>query len=223
MITPLSLETLLTRIRSKEPFTFTRWGDGEWRAVLGRTEGMNCDSHPFYPQMGRDLADVLKRRPEYLLGMQNLAMKLYGNSITGFLRAHGLSDLVWHDADVLHHGAMHGRLPEILDAVRTNDVLLIGPAHLHVLESKHLNVVHRIEVPSRTAYKALGKMVQAALAFLALRKSHTLVAVSASMPAEILIDRLYRQFGQDHTFIDFGSLWDPLAGIYSRRYMRKIT
>jgi hypothetical protein len=48
-----------------------------------------------------------------------------------------------------------------------------------------------------------------------------LISISASMPAEIMVDRLYHKYGHLHTIIDFGSLWDPLVGVRSRSYMRK--
>jgi len=47
-----------------------------------------------------------------------------------------------------------------------------------------------------------------------------LISLSASMPAEILLDWLYRDYGKKHTIIDFGSLWDQLVGVKSRSYMR---
>ena len=47
-----------------------------------------------------------------------------------------------------------------------------------------------------------------------------LISLSASMPAEILCDKLYDRIGKQHTIIDFGSLWDPLVGVNSRSYMK---
>jgi hypothetical protein len=47
-----------------------------------------------------------------------------------------------------------------------------------------------------------------------------LISLSASMPAELLCDALFKRFGNKHTIIDFGSVWDPLVGRLSRSYMR---
>ena len=42
---PLRLEDMLERIKDpSDSFTFSRWGDGEWRAVFGQyTKKRNCD------------------------------------------------------------------------------------------------------------------------------------------------------------------------------------
>ena len=108
MIETLKLSTALRQIKCwEDPFTFSRWGDGEWRAVLRQNKkgGQNCDGHKFFPKMGVDLAAVLIGRPQYMLGMQNFSMRIYGKSIQRFLERNNLTDLRWYTADVFHHGS----------------------------------------------------------------------------------------------------------------------
>jgi hypothetical protein len=63
-------------------------------------------------------------------------------------------------------------------------------------------------------------VIAEAARWLALRQAPTLVSISAGMSAELILDALYLRFGDAHSFVDFGSLWDPLVGVYSRKYMR---
>ena len=47
----MKFEELIEKIKNKEMFSFSRFGDGEMNAVFGK-EGMNCDSHRYFPDMG---------------------------------------------------------------------------------------------------------------------------------------------------------------------------
>lgn len=223
MIEPLKLGKILQDIQNPDfAFTFSRWGDGEWKALLKRHKNGagNCDHHTFFPAMGNELANVLKKKPQYMLGMQHLAMRIYGGPISVFLKTNDLEDLRWFESDVFHYGAIHGRLREIVEAVSKRKLLVVGPPHLKHLKNSRLKYWKFVEVPPRNCYLNLQEIYRHVVAATESQKDPLLISVSASMPAEILCDRLYDRFGQHHTIIDFGSLWDPLVGKLSRRYMK---
>ena len=223
MIEKLKLSTALRKIKcGEDPFTFSRWGDGEWRAVLRQNKkgGQNCDGHKFFPKMGVDLADVLIGRPKYMLGMQNFSMRIYGKSIQRFLERNNLTDLRWYTSDVFHHGAIYDGMQDILDAVNTRKVLIVGPPHMKKLRKNGLKYWGFVEVPPKNNYLVLDETYRAIMAKVEGEKEPLLISLSASMPAEILADRLYTRIGKQHTIIDFGSLWDPLVGVQSRTYMK---
>lgn len=211
---------MLNRLRNHQPFAFSRWGDGEWRAVLGKHNGKNCDGHPFFPEMGAELAGVLQSRPSYLLGMQGLAMRTYGKQILAWLRDNQLEDLEWCDADIFHKNAARGNLMPIVNAVQSRDVLLVGPAHLKRLKPKYIDYAGYVEVPDKNVYHHKERIIREIVSVLGkMQKRSAIVAVSASMPAEIILDRLHNPLlSQGHTIVDFGSLWDPLVGVNSRKY-----
>lgn len=206
-------------VRQRIPFTFSRWGDGEWRAVLGKLGGVNCDGHQFYPQMGEELRQVLISKPTYLLGMQPMALRIYEKPINEFLAKHGLQDLKWLNADVIHSASIHDNLGLLISAMRGRLLVMVGPDQLKRV-SPQLQYQHFVEVPPRNCYLALDRIVHDVLNILESQKEHTIVSVSASMPAEIILDRLYKRIGTRHTLIDFGSVWDPFVGVYSRSYMK---
>jgi len=223
MITKLKLSTLLRRLEHPEQaFTFSRWGDGEWRSVLGahREGAANCDRHTFYPEMGQELRKVLQAQPGYLLGMQNFAMRLYGKRILQFLEQHQLQRLDWIDADVFHYGAIKGQLDTIIQAVARRKLLVAGPPHLKRLKQTKLPYWKFVEVPPRNNFLSLDDTYRRIVAAAEEQTEPLLISLSAGMPAEILCDRLFDRFGTKHTIIDFGSLWDPLVGVRSRSYMK---
>lgn len=216
MIQPTSLNVFLDKLRDGVPFTFSRWGDGEWRSVLGIGTGANCDGHRYFATMGQELGAVLERRPKYLLGMQQLALKIYGGKISTWLTQHKLLGLQWQDADVFHKASIHGQLDQLLTALKRRKLLLVGPAHLKKAKLGHWR---HVDVPPRDAYLVRDRILKDVSA-LAENETSLVISLSAGMPAELLLDALYERFGDRHTLVDFGSLWDPLSGVKSRSYMK---
>lgn len=216
----VGLEWFAGRIAAKEPTTFSRWGDGEWNAVLGRRRHhQNCDGHPYYPKMGSELKQVLLTRPEYTLGLQGLAQRSMPD-VGVWLGQNYLADLDWVDADVFHHASGAGGLAPLVAAMRTVPVVLVGPPHLHAPLKTVLGYAKHVIVPPKNCYLALKDLVTDTLGALDGLPAGSVAAVSASMPAKLLIAALHRKVGRRHSLIDFGSVWDFYAGVTSRGYMR---
>lgn len=218
----LSLEWFAARIAAKEPVTFSRWGDGEWTAVFGRRRhAQNCDGHAFYPKMGSELKQVLLSRPKYTLGLQNLATRVYPE-IGDWITQNMLADLDWVNADVFHHASGAGKMGPLVDALRTVPVVLVGPPHLHQPMKDVLGYVEHVIVPPQNCYLATKELVTNTLGALDRLPKGSVAAVSASMPAKLVIDAVHRKVGGRHSLIDFGSVWDFYAGVKSRGYMKQM-
>jgi hypothetical protein len=223
MIEPLKLSSILRDIEDPaKPFTFSRWGDGEWRSVLQtrKEQAKNCDGHQFFAKMGNELANVLRSKPKYLLGMQHFSLKVYGTAIQNFLQRNNLTDLRWVESDVFHYGMIKGHQAEILTSVKKRKLLVVGPPHLKRLKNSGLPYWAFVEVPPRNCYLNVQDLYRQIVAAAEDQKDPLLISISASMPAELLCDTLFKRFGNKHTIIDFGSLWDPLVGKLSRSYMK---
>jgi len=216
----VTLEWFCERIAAKEPTTFSRWGDGEWHAVLGRRQGHNCDGHPYHVSMGNKLRHVLLARPDHPLGLQGLALRTMPD-VSGWLANNDLKELDWVDADVFHHASGAGRLVHLVAALRQVPVVMVGPPHLGALRDV-LGFADHVVVPPKNCYLALKTLVTDTLAVLGRMPPGTVAAVSASMPAKLLIAALRPQVGGRHSLIDFGSVWDFYAGHPSRGYMRSM-
>ncbi len=198
------------KLRSSEPWAFSRWGDGEWSAVLGLgTE--NCDGQAYEP-LRDGLRGILRSRPSYLLGLQPLAMKKFGTQIAAWLRANHLR-LPWVHADVFHDLSKEGALLPFLEPLKDRKVIVVGPERLRGL-MRLLPYVAFVEVPVTNAYAALWD-ITARLSAALVSVVRPVVAFSAGMVSNLLIHELS---GREATLIDFGSVWDPYVGLATRNY-----
>jgi hypothetical protein len=224
---PLDLCTVLDRIENaSDSFTFSRWGDGEWQSVIGTKRRVNCDKHIYFPEMGRELYNVLADKPEYIMGMQGLALRLFREPIEQKIAEAGISHIKWVDSDVFHQGSLHGHLHRIVKSVNTRRVLMVGPPHLRNINTHPTLPLHYwcyIDVPSRNAYadkEGIVERIKKVLEDYPEDATPLLISLCASMPAEIILHEIYPLTKGRHTAIDFGSLWDPLVGVASRSYHR---
>ena len=224
----LRLDDILLRIEDPEDaFTFSRWGDGEWRAVFGQYYGKrNCDMHRYFPEMGKELYSVLADKPDYIMGMQGLALRIFESRIVEQIERAGIGDIEWVDSDVFHQGSLHGHLHRIVASMNKRKVIMVGPPKLGAVNSHPtlpLNYWRFVDVPPRNAYlqkEAITDCVKAILTEYGKDEEPLLISVCASMPAEIILHEIYPLTKGRHTAIDFGSLWDPLVGVASRGYHR---
>lgn len=76
-----------------------------------------------------------------------------------------------------------------------------------------------IAIPRKNCYLRKGLILRAAQQ--AILEGATVVGFSAGMTSNVLIDILWRDYGDRVALIDFGSVFDPYAGVYSRSYMRR--
>ena len=55
MINNYEFEFYLNKLKNKEYFSFTRYGDGEWICINNTVDsiitGKNCDGHHYFPEM----------------------------------------------------------------------------------------------------------------------------------------------------------------------------
>lgn len=204
----------LTWIKERKPFTFSRFGDGEFSAILQRP-GKNCDGHDYFPEMGKALADVLRSKPEYQVGIQNHALRTI-EELPAWLTFNGLdveADFV--NADVWHYASIKEEFDRFFDAIQNRSVLLVGP---HTLTKMGIHS-YWVEVPERNCWTSFDAIMRGIDNYI----DHAdIVLFSASMPAKIMIDKLYAKHGQTKTLLDMGSVFMPYVGISNRSYHKKI-
>jgi len=224
VISPRPLNEYARWLVKRIPFVFSRWGDGEWSAVLGRS-GANTDKQPYTADLQADLIRVLEDKPSYLLGLQPMAVRLLGADIAAWLRARDFWP-AWEDSDVWHKASRSGRIKPIVKALRTRRVLLVGPARLRGL-ARSVPFAAFVEIPNRAAHARLPEMranLQAALTDFG---PDGVVAVCAGMSANILIHDYCgpkrTTIGPPRTtWIDFGAVWEPYIGHANRTYHAQV-
>lgn len=213
----IRLRWFVEQIAAREPFTFTRWGDSEWLAVLDA--GGGDPQQDFLPEMCAEIRRVLLSRPAYRLGMQPYAMRQHGELIAPFVAQHGLADLDWIWADVFHHANVRGHLKRLVNELRQAPLIFVGPAHLKPV-SDALDARRFVQAPTRNAYLEFDRLLEETTHALAAAPSPTFVSVSLGIAANILIDELHERL-PGHMLCDMGSIWDVHVGLKSRGYMIK--
>lgn len=220
-----SLDFYVKPILEGKPYSFARYGDGEWSSILEKRKypQSNCDGHFYYQDMRDDFYRVFRclrdeaRKYDYLLGMQNMAMRMWGSRIRRFLREYAIQDREWHNADVFHHASREGQLKPLIEALKPANVIVVGPGHLRGLQ-RVFGYNEFVRVPQQNCYLQLTWLLRKIRKAIDRASKPVVVAISASMPAEILIHRLYEDHGSHAFLIDFGSVFDPYVGVASRKY-----
>jgi hypothetical protein len=207
------------RLKRNEPFSFSRFGDGEWFAILGKS-GANCDGHAYYPELGQDLRTCLSSPQSYLYGLQPFALKKAGAAVRDYIRTNRIR-LDWHYSDVFHTCNKDGAFFPMIEQLRAKKVVMVGPAHLRPIEKAVFPWYDFVEVPPSDCYRHTAAIERGMLAA-AEKHGPVVFAISASMAAKVMIHHLYPTLGATCWLLDFGAVWDIYAGVQSRSIYRKI-
>jgi hypothetical protein len=203
---------LVEKIRSGEVVTFSRFGDGEWSAVVGR-DGENCDGHKYSSELQSGLKEALLGNPKYNLGMQYFAIKNMGGDIVKFLKDNSL-DVDWWFADNFHDANLEGRLYPFIKLLRESSSVVIGPAYMRELDI--FPITEFVEVPSKNCFDDYNRIYRETKEIAERLDSGAIFLFSASMASNVIIHNLYKEFGERHSFLDVGALWDIYLGKKSR-------
>lgn len=219
------VEVYVEKILAKIPFSFLRFGDGEWFAVYQtRTHKTNCDGHRFFKEMGQELTECLTNPlPEpAIYGMQNMMLRKdkFRCPLLKWLKKHDV-DIKWYESDVLHNANWDGNLGGFIHALKGHgNVVVIGPKFLRKL--KLFPVKRFVPVPKRDCYLDRHRIMDEILDHEANHPGGVFL-FSASMATEVMIYQMFPQIGKTATMIDCGSLWDVYVGKRSRKYHGEMT
>lgn len=221
----LTYEKLLEKINSRKAVTFSRFGDGEWNAIFGKT-GSNCDGHEYFESLGAALRNVLLSKPDYYLGLQGLAMRVMGDRITEFVVKHNIRPIEdWSDADILHKASIKGLLHEFFKAINNAPyVILVAPDYIKRID-KYFKYDVIINVSTKNCwleYKIIERSVAESIDKQIKQDKHVIVLFIASMSSNVLIDTLYNRYRNKVSLIDAGSVLDPFVGKKTRSYHQKL-
>lgn len=211
----LSFSEICRRIATNQNFSIARYGDGEFNAILGK-QGGNCDGHQYYPEMGRELVQILSSSPSYYVGLHEKG-KLERATLD-FIEKHIISSVfipnaVFHDATIGKTKGQAEKRQGLFDlfwqSCELRTVSLIAPMYVFKQECVRLDKFNNLAIPGKKTYEYLDDIK---LELNKLDFTGNVVLICASMCAPILVDYLYNQYGERATFIDFGSSFDPYLG-----------
>lgn len=219
-IQPRPIGDYVEALTERRPFVVSRWGDGEWSCLLGRS-GATCDGQMYSAALRRALTDILEARPAYDLQLGPMALRRFADDVALWLKRRRLS-FQWGDAGMWARASQDGTLLLLTRALEERSVILVGPKWLMRLPTHVLAPTRHIVVPDTEAFDYVDWLThEAAGAVTWSRDRLPVVAVSAGPAAKIVVDRLATLYPRA-TIIDFGSVWDPYAGKQTRTYHRAI-
>ncbi len=218
------------RLKDKDYFSFVRYGDGEWKAILKGAGMVACRQQVLDSEIQSDMVRSLTainlaaydgssviHRPDIIFGMQGLGLRYYGDIISDFLRKHRLEDIKWVDADVFHFASRAGLLYPLIEQLRNMKVVVVGPSLLKGLPNGVFRYIKFIEVSEKNCYKDQAAIKSEILKAHKELKENVVYAFCCGPLAETLILDLHSQMPSNF-LIDFGSLWDVFCGTRSRKY-----
>lgn len=222
----LTLNYYIDMIQAHHPFTLARYGDGEMACMFGYS-GQNCDDHDYTDRLGHDLRGTIRKgylheRP-FHYGLVRVAQKRTPKEVAIINEVY---QVPWVDGTVLVDASRAGELYPFIEAIKQHRrVLYIGPPHLRSFFWQELGFWYLgrpgsgyHEIPQKNCYLKFNETLEHIASYIRLDKP-SLVLFSAGMMSNVLIHRLWPEFGGSVTMIDVGSLFDGFAGKYSRKYM----
>ena len=211
------LQFYVDKLRNGERFAFTRYGNGEWDCILKLYHKTRSGSQKFNPALRKALAATLTdhgggnsypaiQSVAYLtrLGLLPKAEAWLAQNAPG---------LDWHGGEVFHQASRHGKLAPFVEALSMHRVVVVGPPHLLGLPFSSVFV----PVKKRNCWDDVDELERRLRGF-----SNCVISFSAGPTAKVLIHRLYPDIGASCWLLDMGSLWDPYAGVKSRRYHKHL-
>lgn len=219
----LTLETLNQHLIDKQPFAFTRWGDGELLAVAGVGKP-NCDGHHRNADLRKKLKTILQEQNEkqtMYLGLQSIGEKEYQNH-TGRSIRHDYPNIQWSDAEILHNASLdndqHHDWPwrQFVKSCNNRSTTLFAANYVpHQLTDAEDTLIPDVikPIPEKNCFAVPLSHIH--------RELTTLNLFCGSMAANVWIDEFWKLFS-NHTYIDLGSVYDPYCGVVSRSYHKKI-
>lgn len=213
-------DDMIAMLTTKEPFSFVRYGDGEFGLILKDERIWNHLSSKW----GQTLLDqagplraIIESGPKYILGVQEMAYRLWPEQLDALVP----ESVYTVQADCLHRRSEVGTIDSFFDALSDRNVILVGPSYLSGY-CKHMGwqLITSIQDGSWRVWEDIYYKVVIAINKMDVEqnKKDPVVLYSASIASKLCIDRVYNEFGNVFTQIDTGSLFDPYVGVISRKY-----
>lgn len=207
----LPYDYFLEKIRNNIPFKFMRFGDGEFHVSTGNTKkSIGKGEHAVFPEITEDVRNILKEmKPEtnVYYGLQRMSIRLVNINMW-------IPHFDWCNSDVFHHANEQGRLPELFEALKGKNVVIVSSAKLRPV-NKYVDYSDFIEIREKDSWWDKDMVMEKIDTY----PAGTVFLLCASRLSTPLI---YHTKRKDCTFIDLGSALDPYVSISSRTYHQNV-
>ena len=195
-------------------FSFSRWGDGEWTALLGRRSPKNCDGHPYSNELTEALRAALQT-DGIRFGISSQAQNMYGERAKSLLSELQVSP-DWYDANIFHTeewiAHQEQRRSATLDLFRSrvgfSSSIVVGPDCYSKLNDV-FPVDAFIEIPRQNCFSDVDRIADELEKEVQSLPKPVLVSISASMATNVIVSRLYPELAGIAWLLDLGSMWLP--------------
>lgn len=218
----LKLDWYISRFKNQEYYSFVRWGDAEWGALI-RTSG-DSDGHgryPYSPELNRRMwKSLLKYYEEknLIFGICDRVWKPMIQRGEIWLREHKLSNINWVYSEIFTLASMAGTLFPLIEELRKHKIIVIGPQRLRRLPERVFKFTDFIEIHHKTGWND-SSVPKRVLKCKQKYGNGIIYSFSAGIGSNVFIPNLHRSMNGNF-LIDFGSVWDIFCGKVTRIYMR---
>jgi len=214
----LTFQQVLKNIKNNKTFTYARYGDGEWNAILGE-KGQNCDQHKYFPEMGSRLKSIIDKKPKYYIGLQSIANNIYAGRHIEFDRL--VAKNKWCSTEIFTEASIAGTFNQFFEALVQKNIIFVG--NWHTFKNLLQITSTPITIPEIDCWNNYEKILSELAAKIREYKFDNLIILySASMMTNVLIDDIYGAYGNALTQIDMGSVFDPYVGRKTRTYHKTL-
>jgi len=213
------LDYYVQMLAEGKPFGFSRFSDGEWLALLGHIGQKNSNGCTFTLEVQDALFQVLENYHPYEHTVTRIAREKLGAEIGAFIEEYGIAT-EWTLGNVFEDAMKEGRLWPLINQLRSKRVMYVGPAYLKQIHEKFFRLVGYVEIPPQDAIKERDKIVANIIDMMA-ETDAEVIGFSGGHHAKVFIDEVWRLVTDQVTLIDFGSVWDGMLGVKSRKYIRQ--
>ena len=218
-IKDVPLSDYVDRLKDDKYFSFVRYGDGEWKAIMEGSGEVACRLQTINSRIQSDMIRSLTEHAAeqgVIFGMQSRGLRIFGRDILRFLQSYNI-ELKWVEADVFHYASRDGLLYPLIKQLREMKMVIVGPSILRGLLDNVFPDAKFIEVSEKNCYKEQEAIKSSILQAHNESKENTVYSFCCGPLAETLILDLHLQM-PNNFLIDFGSLWDVFCGVRSRKY-----
>lgn len=227
-VTTHSLGFYVKRLVDGEPYSFVRYGNGEWDCIFKNRARTGSGSQALTPALRMALMKSLIKSPQdenFFLAMQSRTF-LTRCGLLGpaeqWLKSNA-PNAKWYCGEVFHTASIKQKLYPLVEQLRKMQVVVVGPTYLRALEGNTFKYAKFVPVQGRDCFTQYKSLYLSILNVSQGLKKPVVISFSAGPAAKVLIHDLYSQIGKDTFLIDFGSVWDPYSGKNTRRYHGRLT
>lgn len=204
----MKLVEINSKIKTKTPFAFSRWGDGEWLNV-NKVKGQNGDGCLYFEDLGDELKKIVSTPKNYYLGVQ------HSHSLPYPIEESKKYNQEWCNADIFHEASIEGKLDSFIQVLYETPIVYIGNPDLQSLP--FINTF--ISIPYKNVWLDKDSVLKS------IRNTFNTVPkvylFSAGMATNVFIDILWKE-NSTNTYIDVGSVFDPYVGKKTRSYHQSL-